>query len=89
MGRNRRIPFGYMMINGEMKADPTEMQAVTKIFLEYISGNSLKNIAKLMETMGIPYYKGEPAIWNASMVKRICRGRISQKWDCFFGGGVI
>lgn len=76
MGKNRRIPFGYTMINGEMKADPTEMQAVTKIFLEYISGNSLKNIAKLMETMGIPYYKGEPAIWNASMVKRIIENKI-------------
>lgn len=76
MGKNRRIPFGYTMINGEMKADPTEMQAVTKIYLEYIAGNSLKDIAKLMESKGIPYHKGEPVIWNASMVKRIIENKI-------------
>ena len=76
MGKNRRIPFGYIMVNGVIKPDPMEMQAVTKIYLEYIAGNSLKNIAKLMESMGIPYYKGEAPIWNASMVKRIIENKI-------------
>lgn len=75
MGKNRRIPFGYVMINGEMKADSIEMQAVTRIFVEYAAGNSLKTIANLMVTMGIPYYKDEPALWNSSMVKRIIENK--------------
>lgn len=75
MGKNRRIPFGYVMIKGEIKADPVEISAVIKVFNEYIAGNGLTAIAKILEVDGIPYYKGEPAVWNKNMVKRIIENK--------------
>lgn len=64
MGRNRRIPFGYKMENGEITTDSREIYAVVKIFNEYIAGNSLTAMATMISDDGIPYYKGETPIWK-------------------------
>ncbi len=64
--KNRNIPFGYMMQNGEITTNPTEVLAVVTIFSDYLAGHSLLDIAKRME---IPYSEG--AVWNKNMVKRI------------------
>lgn len=66
MARNRTIPFGYMMQNGVIKANPKEVLAVVTIFSEYLKGKSLLDIAKQME---VPYSDG--TVWNKHMVKRI------------------
>ena len=66
MARNRTIPFGYMMQNGEITANPKEVLAVITIFSEYLKGKSLLDIAKQME---VPY--SDSAVWNKHMVKRI------------------
>ena len=75
MGKNRRIPFGYRMINGEITTDSLEICAVIKIFGEYISGNSLTAIANMIADDGIPYYKGEAPTWNKNMIKRIIENK--------------
>ena len=41
MAKNRRIPFGYQMINGEITTHPREVYAISKIFAEYLKGRSL------------------------------------------------
>ena len=41
MGKNRTIPFGYMMKNGSITTDPAEVLAVLNIFSEYMAGKSL------------------------------------------------
>jgi len=64
--KNRTIPFGYMMQNGEIITNPTEVLAVVTIFSDYLAGHSLLDIAKRME---VPYSEG--AVWNKNMVKRI------------------
>ena len=66
MSKNRTIPFGYMMQNGEITTNPTEVFAVVTIFSDYLAGHSLLDIAKRME---VPYSEG--AVWNKNMVKRI------------------
>lgn len=66
MGRNRTIPFGYMMQKGEITTNPKEVLAVITIFSEYLTGKSLLEIAKQMD---VPYSDG--AVWNKNMVKRI------------------
>lgn len=38
MAKNRVIPFGYCMKNGEATVDFTESKAVVKIFEEYLNG---------------------------------------------------
>lgn len=66
MAKNRTIPFGYMMRNGRITANPKEVLAVVMIFSEYLTGKSLSEIAAEMD---VPY--SENSKWNKNIVKRI------------------
>ena len=70
MAKNRIIPFGYCMKNGEITTEPNEVYAVKEIFGEYLKGKSLLQIAKLMEFEKIKYTE-DSGHWNKNMVKRI------------------
>ncbi len=70
MPKNRVIPFGYCMRNGEITVDFNESKAVARIFEEYLNGSSLQQIAKLMESEKIKYSE-DSEHWNKNMVKRI------------------
>ena len=70
MPKNRVIPFGYCMKNGEITTESKELYAVATIFSEYLNGNSLLQIAKLMESEKIRYTE-DSEHWNKNMVKRI------------------
>lgn len=70
MPKNRIIPFGYCMKNGEITTEPKEVYAVATIFSEYLNGSSLMQIAKQMETEKIRYTE-DSEHWNKNMVKRI------------------
>ncbi len=71
MSKNRKIPFGYCMKNGEITTAPNEAFAVGKIFDSYVSGKSLLEIAKEMQNGNIPYDPDDDRPWNKNMVKRI------------------
>ncbi len=71
MAKNRRIPFGYQMINGEITTHPREVYAVSKIFAEYLKGKSLLEISKELQAENIPYHPCEDGSWNKNMIKRI------------------
>ena len=70
MAKNRTIPFGYCMKNGEITTEPKEVYAVVTIFDEYLKGRSLSEIAKLMQSEKICYNPVSDK-WNKNMVKRI------------------
>lgn len=70
MKRNRTIPFGYRMHNGEIQMNPTEAKTVQEIFKMYLDGSSLLAIAGYMSTTEISY-NGVSQIWNKNMIKRI------------------
>lgn len=70
MPKNRVLPFGYYMRNGEIDTEPKEVYAVSTIFSEYLKGSSLLQIAKLMESEKIRY-TADSEKWNKNMVKRI------------------
>lgn len=70
MAKNRTIPFGYCMRNGEIITESTESKAVVRIFEEYLNGISLLQIARLMESEKIRY-TADSEHWNKNMVKRI------------------
>lgn len=40
MPKNRVLPFGYCMRNGEIDTEPKEVYAVSTIFSEYLKGSS-------------------------------------------------
>lgn len=70
MAKNRTIPFGYCMKNGEITTEPKEVYAVVKIFDEYLKGRSLSEIAKLMQSEENSLHADSDK-WNKNMVKRI------------------
>jgi len=70
MKKNRTIPFGYMMKNGEIEIEPVESNAVQEIFKLYLDGSSLLTIAGYMKSQNVSY-NGINNIWNKNMVKRI------------------
>lgn len=74
MPKNRTIPFGYCMKNGEITVDFTESKAVVRIFEEYLNGSSLLQIAKLMESEKIRY-TADSEHWNKNMIKRIIENK--------------
>lgn len=74
MAKNRTIPFGYCMKNGEIITELTESRAVVRIFEEYLNGSSLLQIAKLMEFEKIRYTTDSDQ-WNKNMIKRIIENK--------------
>ena len=93
MAKNRTIPFGYCMKNGEITTEPKEVYAVVTIFDEYLKGRSLSEIAKLMQSEKIRY-NADSDKWNKNMVKRIIENEkykkkydinilIKEHWDIF------
>lgn len=74
MSKNRIIPFGYCMRNGEITVDFNESKAVVRIFEEYLNGSSLQQIAKLMESEKIRYSE-DSEHWNKNIVKRIIENK--------------
>jgi len=70
MAWERKIPFGYMIQNGELLPHPQESEAVKMIFSLYCGGASYGKIAAEMMRRGISYYR-KTNRWNKNMVSRI------------------
>ena len=69
MGK-RKLPFGYAMENGDVKAVLDESDCVMWIYLTYDAGASLQEIAsELNEQASVHYYPAKP--WNKNMIDRI------------------
>ena len=66
---NRKLPLGYQMRMGEIIRNEPEAKAVQDIFLQYMLGASLKEIAEQMSKTGPAYDEGKR--WNKNMVARI------------------
>lgn len=74
MGKNRILPFGYRISNGEIVTDTVEAMAVRKVFDEYIGGASYVEIAEFLQNMGVRYHANTP-IWNRQMINRMIENR--------------
>lgn len=69
MGK-RKLPYGYAMENGDIKAAPNESDSVIWIFRAYNAGASLRKIASELNTRTrVQYDTDKP--WNKSMLDRI------------------
>lgn len=70
MAWQRKIPFGYKMIDGEIVPYSEEVDAIAFIYDSYLRGDSYQMIANIMSELGIHYHQSV-AQWNKHMVKRI------------------
>ena len=68
--KNRRIPFGYRIVNGKTEISPYESKAVIVIFKAYRAGSSLLAIAESLNERRIEYLPGIIG-WNKARIKRI------------------
>lgn len=75
MAKTRYIPYGYTMRDGIMVVEMEEAEIVKKIFDEYISGMSLKDIADMLSERRVPYTE-KKSEWNKSRVARIIENSI-------------
>lgn len=70
MARNRYLPFGYKLENGEIVPSSREAQCVRDAYEAYIDGASYASIAEMMQNADIRYHADTP-LWNKHMVKRM------------------
>lgn len=58
------------MKDGKLYALDEEAQIVRKIYMDYMSGRSLKSIATELTSMGVTYYL-EKTVWSKNIISRI------------------
>lgn len=68
--KNRYTPFGYCVQNGAVTIVLTEADVVRQIFSEYLSGQSLENIAAKLTAQRVEYLPLKWQ-WNKNRVVRI------------------
>lgn len=70
---NRKQPFGYQMVMGEIVPSPAEAELVQHIFRQYRSGATFRTLTAELRDQPIPYNEGK--LWNKNMVARILEDR--------------
>lgn len=68
--KKRNIPYGYTYINGSITVHEKEAEIILQLFDSYISGKSLSEISKRLNSAGVEYYSGVTG-WNKSRISRI------------------
>ena len=68
--KNRKIPYGYEMQNGQIVINDFEAKIVKYIFDSYLAGSNLNIIAESLAKRQIEFLPGEYG-WNKSRIKRM------------------
>lgn len=71
---NRKLPFGYELHNGTIQINIKESDCVRWIFLTYLEGGSLSEIAKELNLKGETRYN-KTTDWNKNMIDRILQDK--------------
>lgn len=70
MLKNRYIPYGYTMENGDIVIEQSEAKIIRYIFETYIAGATLKDIADRLTAQQVVYSEKKTE-WNKARVMRI------------------
>ena len=72
---NRKLPFGYRMESGQVRAAEAEAEVVEMVFACYAKGASYETLVKSLNKGTVPYAPGRP--WNKNKIGRAsCRERV-------------
>ena len=66
---NRKQPFGYRVVMGEIALHTQESKLVEYIFQQYLAGATYNTLVEELREQSIPYDEGK--LWNKNMVARI------------------
>jgi hypothetical protein len=72
---NRKLPFGYKMVMGEIVVHPQEAQAVQGIYARYLAGASFNDITDHLKEKGPPYDADKPYTWLTCLPEPLRRYR--------------
>ena len=65
-----KLPYGYVLINGEVVAHEEKADVVRSIFTSYLAGASLGKIVDMLHAKGIPSPSGNPK-WGRAAVDKL------------------
>ena len=73
--KNRYLPFGYQIRDGELLIEPEEAEVVKEVFTRYANGETLKAIADDLAARKVEYLPGKYT-WDKARVKRMLDHRV-------------
>ena len=67
---NNYITYGYRLVDGDMRMNPEQSEAVHLIFDAYDGGESIKKIAGMLKDKKVPSVRGKPS-WTPALIRKI------------------
>ncbi len=71
---NNYITYGYRLVDGYMRMNPEQSEAVRLIFDAYDGGASIKRIAGMLKDKKVPSSRGKPS-WSPALIRKILRNK--------------
>ena len=71
---NNYITYGYRLVDGYMRMNPEQSEAVHLIFDAYDGGASIKKIAGMLKDKKVPSVRGKPS-WTPALIRKILRNK--------------
>ena len=65
-----KLPYGYVLVHGEILVHEEKADAVSSIFEYYLAGASLGKIVDMLHAKGIPSPSGNPK-WGRAAVDKL------------------
>ena len=72
---NNYITYGYRLVDGDMRMDLGQSEAVHLIFDAYDGGESIKKIVGMLKDRKAPTTRGKPS-WTPALIRKILRNKI-------------
>ena len=71
---NNYITYGYCLVDGDMRMDSGQSEAVHLIFDAYDGGESIKKIVGMLKDRKTPTTHGRPS-WSPALIRKILRNK--------------
>ena len=71
---NNYITYGYRLVDGYMRMNPEQSEAVHLIFDAYDGGESVKKIVGMLKDRKAPTTRGKPS-WSPALIRKILRNK--------------
>lgn len=71
---NNYITYGYRLVDGDMRMDLGQSEAVHLIFDAYDGGESIKKIVGMLKDSKAPTTRGKPS-WTPALIRKILRNK--------------
>ena len=71
---NNYITYGYRLVDGDMRLDSGQSEAVQLIFDAYDGGESIKKIVGMLKDRKAPTTRGKPS-WTPVLIRKILRNK--------------